>query len=80
LDLNLIKTLEPEFQPHVFERFRPGDMPSSRRAGGLGLGLSLVKHLVELRGGNVEVASAGADQAQSSRFGSRCVPFTQGRR
>lgn len=52
--------IEPEFLPHVFERFRQGDDGPSRRFGGLGLGLSLVRHLTELHGGSVAAASDGA--------------------
>jgi len=45
--------------PHVFERFQQADSTSTRRHTGLGLGLALVRHLVELHGGTVEAASEG---------------------
>ena len=54
--------VKPEFMPHLFERFRQGDNPTTRHHGGLGLGLSIVKTLVELHGGSVTATSAGENQ------------------
>ena len=57
--------ISPEFLPQMFERFRQADSSSSRRQGGLGLGLSLVRQLVELHGGRV---SATSQVGKGSRF------------
>ena len=51
--------IDPDVLPHVFERFRQGDSSSTRPHSGLGIGLALVKHLVELHGGTVHARSAG---------------------
>jgi signal transduction histidine kinase/ActR/RegA family two-component response regulator len=51
--------ISPEFLPHVFERFRQADASSSRRHGGLGVGLALVHDLIVLHGGSVQAHSEG---------------------
>lgn len=51
--------IKREFLPHVFERFRQAESTTNRASGGLGLGLAIVRHLVELHGGSVAVQSEG---------------------
>jgi signal transduction histidine kinase/ActR/RegA family two-component response regulator len=59
--------ISPEFLPHLFERFRQADSSTTRKHGGLGLGLSIVKQLVELHGGSVLASSQGTGQGASFR-------------
>jgi signal transduction histidine kinase/CheY-like chemotaxis protein len=56
---------DPQVAAHLFERFRQGDSSSTRQYGGLGLGLGIVRHVVELHGGTVSASSAG-DNAGST--------------
>ena len=57
----------PDFLPYVFERFRQAEAGTTRRTGGLGLGLAIVRHIVEMHGGTVEASSAGEGQGATFR-------------
>jgi len=66
-----------EFLPYVFDRFRQVDQSTSRHHGGLGLGLALVRHLVELHGGSVAAASPGPDQGSTFTIVLPVLPIYQ---
>src|SRR5918999_4823993 len=53
------------FLPHVFDRFRQADQKTTRQHGGMGLGLAIVRHLVELHGGTVRAESEGEGQGST---------------
>jgi signal transduction histidine kinase len=57
--------IDPEFLPYVFDRFRQADSTATRKYGGLGLGLAIVRHLVEMHGGTVQAYSAGLGKGAS---------------
>lgn len=58
--------IAPDFLPHVFERFRQADSSTKRQHGGLGLGLAIARHLVELHGGSIAADSEG--EGKGARF------------
>lgn len=57
--------ITPEFLPHVFDRFHQEDGSKSRKYGGLGLGLAIVRHIAELHGGSVQAISSGKSQGST---------------
>lgn len=57
--------IEPEFLPHVFDKFRQADTSRTRPHGGLGLGLAIVRHIVESHGGTVQAHSNGTEQGST---------------
>jgi signal transduction histidine kinase/ActR/RegA family two-component response regulator len=66
--------IDPAFLPHVFDRFRQADATTTRRHGGLGLGLSIVKQLVELHGGTITAKSAGRGKGSTFRVALPLMP------
>ncbi len=66
------KGIEPEFLPLMFERFRQADSSTTRRFGGLGLGLALVRHIIELHGGKVSAKSEGLGKGATFTI---CLPI-----
>ena len=59
--------IRPQFLPYVFDRFRQAEAGTTRQTGGLGLGLAIVRHIVEMHGGTVEASSAGEGQGSTFR-------------
>jgi signal transduction histidine kinase/DNA-binding response OmpR family regulator len=68
------KGINPKFLPYVFDRFRQADSTSTRSHGGLGIGLTIVRHIVELHGGTVHADSAG--EGHGSTFTVHLPPGT----
>ncbi|HEX9500035.1 MAG TPA: ATP-binding protein, partial [Thermoanaerobaculia bacterium] len=68
--------IEPDFLPHIFEPFRQADASKARVHKGLGLGLSIVKNLVEAHGGRVTVSSEGKGHGSTFRASLPITPFT----
>ena len=69
------KGIEPDFLPHVFERFRQSDGSMTRRHGGLGLGLAIVRQIIELHGGTVAVESAGENKGATFTINLPLMPL-----
>src|SRR5205085_1355674 len=71
--------ISADLLPFIFDRFRQGDSTSTRLHGGLGLGLAIVRHLVELHGGTVTAESAGAGQGATFRVRMPLLALRAGR-
>ncbi len=69
--------ISPDFLPYVFDRFRQADASSTRRHGGLGLGLAICRHLIELHGGTIEAHSAGEGRGSTFSFSLPLMPQGQ---
>jgi signal transduction histidine kinase/CheY-like chemotaxis protein len=70
--------INPEFLPHIFDRFRQADPGTNRMHGGMGLGLSIVRQLVELHGGTVKAESEGEGKGATFTVGLPFVNFRRG--
>jgi PAS domain S-box-containing protein len=70
--------IDPEFLPHIFDRFRQADPGTNRIHGGMGLGLSIVRQLVELHGGTVRAASEGEGKGTTFTVSLPFVNFRRG--
>lgn len=70
--------IKPDFIPHLFDRFTQSDSPGNRTHGGLGLGLSIVKHLVDLHGGTVSAHSDGPGTGATMRVDLPVEPGADG--
>jgi len=69
--------ISADFLPHVFDRFRQADQKTSRLHGGMGLGLAIVRHLVELHGGTVRAASEGEGKGATFTVALPIIPIYQ---
>ncbi|MEO5760737.1 MAG: ATP-binding protein, partial [Vicinamibacteria bacterium] len=72
--------IDPDFLPHIFERFKQANSATTRSHGGLGLGLAIARHLVELHGGTISAESAGTNQGSSFRVRLPLAAVSQGSR
>ena len=69
--------IEPSFLPHIFERFQQADGTSTRAYGGLGLGLAICRHIVELHGGTIEAHSEGLSRGSTFIVNLPVLPVLQ---
>ena len=70
--------IAPDVLPHIFDRFRQADSSKTRRHGGLGLGLAIVHHLVQLHDGTVTAHSDGHDRGSEFRIVIPCIVYAAG--